>query len=89
MKRNAREAVKSEVFELLVNYRSHGGIVACAASIIDLLFSMFPYSIDKLQREVSIVGGPKPRIFRDNLVHWEQFLCGAGYVLYFDKTTLY
>ncbi|KAF8336966.1 P-loop containing nucleoside triphosphate hydrolase protein [Cantharellus anzutake] len=78
VKEGARQAVKSEVFELLVNYRSHGGIVECAASIIDLLSSMFPYSIDKLQREASIVAGPKPRVFREKLVHWEQFLCGSG-----------
>ncbi|KAF8336973.1 uncharacterized protein EI90DRAFT_3119273 [Cantharellus anzutake] len=78
VKRGARQAVKSEVFELLVNYRSHGGIVECAASIIDLLSTMFPYSIDKLQREASIVAGPKPRVFREKLVHWEQFLCGPG-----------
>lgn len=87
MESKARQPVNPEVFELLFNYRSHGGIVACAASIIDLISSMFPYSIDKLQREASMVEGPKPRVFRDNVVHWEMFLCDSdsGYVIFFCK----
>ena len=82
VKSKARQPVNPEVFELLTNYRSHGGIVACAASIIDLISSMFPYSIDKLQREASIVAGPKPLVFRDKVVHWEMFLCDSEYVLF-------
>jgi len=81
VKEGIRQAVHSEVFELLVNYRSHGGIVDCAASLINLISNLFPYSIDMLQREQAMVSGPKPRIFRSDLVHFEQFLCGTGYVL--------
>ncbi|KAF9509961.1 hypothetical protein BS47DRAFT_108769 [Hydnum rufescens UP504] len=78
VKKGVREAVPSEVFELLVNYRSHGGIVDCAASLINLISSLFPYSIDKLQKECAVVSGPKPRIFRSDLVHFEEFLCDVG-----------
>jgi hypothetical protein len=81
VKEGKRQAVHSDVFELLVNYRSHGGIVDCAASLINLISDLFPYSIDKLQRERAVVSGPKPRIFRSDLVHFEQFLCGTGCVL--------
>jgi hypothetical protein len=80
VKKGVREAVPSEVFELLVNYRSHGGIVDCAASLINLISSLFPYSIDKLQKECAVVSGPKPRIFRSDLVHFEEFLCDVGCV---------
>ncbi|QRV78325.1 UvrD-like helicase carboxy-terminal domain protein [Ceratobasidium sp. AG-Ba] len=38
-------------FELLVNYRSHDGIVQCAASIVDSLYALFPESLDRLARE--------------------------------------
>lgn len=78
VKGKLRDPVHSTVFELLVNYRSHGGIVDCAASIIHLISSLFPNSIDNLQKESAVVAGPKPRLFRSNLVHFEQFLCGAG-----------
>ncbi len=51
----------------------------CAASIVDLISCMFPYSIDRLKRETSVVPGPKPRIFRNEFVSWEQFLGGTRY----------
>ncbi|KAF8336960.1 uncharacterized protein EI90DRAFT_3013934 [Cantharellus anzutake] len=69
----AREPVNPEVFQLPINYRSHQGIVACAGSIIDLITTLFPYSIDKLQREESTVPGPEPLIFRHENVHWGRF----------------
>ncbi|KAG9098526.1 hypothetical protein FRC06_006286 [Ceratobasidium sp. 370] len=40
-------------FELTVNYRSHAGIVGCAASIVDSLYSLFPESLDRLARETA------------------------------------
>ena len=73
--------MRAETFELLVNYRSHGGIVDCAGSIISLLSTLFPYSIDKLQKESAVVSGPKPCVFRgweDDVIHFEQFLFGQG-----------
>lgn len=54
VKAGLREAVQPETFELLVNYRSHGGIVDCASSIISLISELFPYSIDELKRETAV-----------------------------------
>ncbi|KAG9098528.1 hypothetical protein FRC06_006288, partial [Ceratobasidium sp. 370] len=50
--RNQRRA-PPEKFELTVNYRSHEGIVGFAASIVDSLYSMFPGSLDRLDRETA------------------------------------
>jgi hypothetical protein len=46
-------------FQLLVNYRSHGGIVKCANAIIQLL-QRFPGAIDELQPEAGVAGKAKP-----------------------------
>lgn len=73
-----REPIHPSSFQLLTNYRSHGGIVDCAASLIELLSSLFPYSIDKLKKESALVIGPKPRIFLSNVVHFEEFLNPVG-----------
>ncbi|CAE6444861.1 unnamed protein product [Rhizoctonia solani] len=40
-------------FELTINYRSHEGIVRCAASIVDVLYNLFPQSLDRLPREAA------------------------------------
>ncbi|KAG8755796.1 hypothetical protein FRC11_005787, partial [Ceratobasidium sp. 423] len=40
-------------FELTINYRSHEGIVRCAASVVDILYSLFPQSLDRLPRETA------------------------------------
>ncbi|PKK63431.1 hypothetical protein RhiirC2_855013 [Rhizophagus irregularis] len=50
-------------FELDINYRSHNGILQLASSVIDLIQHFFPNSIDKLSRERSKVGGPRPILF--------------------------
>jgi hypothetical protein len=49
-------------FQLLVNYRSHGGIVKCANAIIQLL-QRFPGAIDELQPEAGVAGKAKPVFF--------------------------
>ncbi|KAF8319670.1 P-loop containing nucleoside triphosphate hydrolase protein [Clavulina sp. PMI_390] len=80
VKAGKRAAVESKTFQLLVNYRSHGGIVDAASSIISLISQMFPESIDELSPETAVVTGPKPCVFRgwDNgVVHFEQFLFGG------------
>lgn len=74
-----RAAIHPATFQLLVNYRSHGGIVDCAASLIELLASKFPGSIDKLQRETALVTGPKPVVFRSDIVPFEEFIGHEGY----------
>ncbi|CAE6538243.1 unnamed protein product, partial [Rhizoctonia solani] len=40
-------------FELTVNYRSHEGLVRCAASVVDSLYDLFPESLDRLPRETA------------------------------------
>ncbi|EPQ61193.1 hypothetical protein GLOTRDRAFT_135727 [Gloeophyllum trabeum ATCC 11539] len=66
-------------FQLTTNYRSHGGIVRCAHSIVTLLTSFWPYSIDAMDEEKGVVDGLKPVFFgswaKDTL-RYEQFLFG-------------
>ena len=50
-------------FQLAVNYRSHGGIVQCAHSVIELITEFWPYAIDVLARERGVVNGSKPVFF--------------------------
>ncbi|CAG8468533.1 12444_t:CDS:10 [Ambispora leptoticha] len=59
-----RSDIKPNQFELNINYRSHSGILRLAASIIDLIERFFPESIDRLPREHSEVGGPRPIVFK-------------------------
>ncbi|KAL1741953.1 hypothetical protein HDZ31DRAFT_44303 [Schizophyllum fasciatum] len=64
-------------FQLTTNYRSHGGIVDCAHSIISLIMEYWPDSIDSLARERGQVGGPKPVFltgWSNENVRYEQFL---------------
>lgn len=51
---------KPQFFQLLINYRSHGGIMDCAHSTIELIKNFWPDSIDSLRRERGLVAGPKP-----------------------------
>ncbi|KIM48469.1 hypothetical protein M413DRAFT_440213 [Hebeloma cylindrosporum] len=56
-----QEAPRS--FQLSINYRSHGGIVQCADSVIALITEFWPYAIDALSRERGVVDGSKPVFF--------------------------
>ena len=49
-------------FQLLVNYRSDGGIVNCANAIIQLL-RRFPGVIDALQPEAGVISKALPVFF--------------------------
>ena len=53
---------RPERYQLLVNYRSHGGIVKCANAIIDLL-RKFPGAIDVLRPEAVAIGRELPVFF--------------------------
>ena len=57
----AHEAPRT--FQLAINYRSHGGIVQCAHSVIELITEFWPYAIDVLTREKGVVDGSKPVFF--------------------------
>jgi hypothetical protein len=50
-------------FQLVTNYRSHGGIVRCASAVIDLITHFWPYAIDSLAPEQGLVDGAKPVFF--------------------------
>ncbi|KJA29102.1 hypothetical protein HYPSUDRAFT_32443 [Hypholoma sublateritium FD-334 SS-4] len=68
-------------FQLAVNYRSHGGIVQCAHSVIELITEFWPYAIDVLARERGVVDGSKPVFFSgwdSETVRYEQFLFGES-----------
>ena len=70
-----------KTFHLLTNYRSHGGIVKCAHSVIELITQFWPYAIDILAEEKGIVDGIRPVFFtgwdNDN-VRYESFLFGTA-----------
>lgn len=50
-------------FQLVTNYRSHGGIVRCASAVIDLITHFWPCAIDSLAPEQGLVDGAKPIFF--------------------------
>ncbi|KAG1728187.1 P-loop containing nucleoside triphosphate hydrolase protein [Suillus paluster] len=66
------------MFQLGMNYRSHGGTVNCAHSVIELITKFWPDSIDHLQPEKGMVDGVKPIFFTgpDDDTHYKQFLVG-------------
>ncbi|KAG2131228.1 P-loop containing nucleoside triphosphate hydrolase protein [Suillus bovinus] len=68
-------------FQLAINYRSHGGIVNCAHSVIELITKFWRNTIDNLQPEKGVVDGLKPVFFTGwdkDTVRYEQFLFGAS-----------
>ncbi|KAG1777307.1 hypothetical protein EV702DRAFT_1102293 [Suillus placidus] len=69
------------MFQLAINYRSHGGIVNCAHSVIELITKFWPNTIDNLRPEKGVVDGLKPVFFTGwdkDTVRYEQFLFGAS-----------
>ncbi|KZW00571.1 hypothetical protein EXIGLDRAFT_145235 [Exidia glandulosa HHB12029] len=77
----AASAEPPTMFQLSVNYRSHGGIVSCAHTVISLITAFWPDSIDHLAEERGIVDGVKPVFFAgwdQSTVRYEQFLFGSG-----------
>ncbi|KAG8877563.1 hypothetical protein FRB98_006659 [Tulasnella sp. 332] len=75
-----RQAIHPAFFQLSVNYRSHGGIVNAATSVVSLITKLFPHSIDTLAPERGMVDGPKPVFFTGwgEDVRYEQFLFGES-----------
>jgi hypothetical protein len=57
-----------DVKTLTVNYRTHNGILAAAAGIVDLLEAFFPATIDNLPREKGFFAGPKPMLLSETAV---------------------
>jgi len=51
--------------KLQVNYRSHAGVISCAAGVLELLFSIFPDSAKVLPKDQGLCNGPRPVYIRD------------------------
>jgi hypothetical protein len=51
---------------LTENYRSHGGILRLAASVVELIHRYFPGSVDMLKGDTSPLEGPKPIFLSDS-----------------------
>ena len=78
---NAETPAPPRTFHLAVNYRSHGGIVNCAHSVIQLITQFWPNAIDALAQETGIIDGLKPVFFSgwdQHTVRYEQFLSGES-----------
>ncbi|KAI5988945.1 hypothetical protein F5J12DRAFT_915891 [Pisolithus orientalis] len=76
-----KSCAKPEVFQLAINYRSHNGIVNCAQLVVKLITTFWPNSIDTLQPERAMLGGPKPIFFvgwQDETFPYEPFFSGLG-----------
>ncbi|KAG8743071.1 hypothetical protein FRC10_000453 [Ceratobasidium sp. 414] len=58
-----KTAAPFTTFELSVNFRSHGGIVRYAASLVELIYTLFPNSIDHMEPETARTPGPAPLLF--------------------------
>ncbi|CAN0880576.1 TPR and ankyrin repeat-containing protein 1 [Linum grandiflorum] len=50
----------SKIFHLTQNFRTHAGVIKLAQSVIDLLYHFFPSSLDKLEKETSLIYGEAP-----------------------------
>ncbi|KAL6223346.1 hypothetical protein ACLB2K_006733 [Fragaria x ananassa] len=50
----------SEVYHLTQNFRTHAGILNLSQSIIELIYRFFPFSIDVLKPESSLIYGEAP-----------------------------
>eukprot|EP00741_Cyanophora_paradoxa_P005659 tig00000939_g5486.t1 len=55
---------KIKLKHLSLNYRSHDGILACAAVCVDMLLVLFPKEIDELPRDRGLRSGLPPMLFR-------------------------
>ncbi|CAE6477183.1 unnamed protein product [Rhizoctonia solani] len=58
-----KAAMPFSLFELTVNFRSHGGIVRYAASLVELIYTLFPTSIDVMAPETAKTPGLPPLLF--------------------------
>jgi len=74
---------KPATFQLVVNYRSHNGIINCAHAVVELITMFWPYTIDTLQSEHGLISGPEPVFFTgwdDQTFPFKQLFSGLKYV---------
>ncbi|GFH43986.1 P-loop containing nucleoside triphosphate hydrolase protein [Chaetoceros tenuissimus] len=48
-----------------INFRSHAGILQCAASILAEMFHHFPDSVKMLKKDAGLFQGPRPEVLAD------------------------
>lgn len=60
LKGKEKETRLSDMFQLCENFRTHIGVLKLAQSVIDLLYYFFPFSVDKLNPETSLIYGDAP-----------------------------
>lgn len=53
---------KPKIYQLTMNFRTHNQILEMANSIVALLETLFPQTIDKMGKEVSSIDGPIPKV---------------------------
>ena len=56
------EAAMPALRSLTINYRTHAGIVDCAAAVVELLARLFPTTLDRLEPERGHFPGPPPAL---------------------------
>ncbi|EKM60387.1 uncharacterized protein PHACADRAFT_203599 [Phanerochaete carnosa HHB-10118-sp] len=54
---------KPAFFKLTTNFRSCGGIVACGQTILDIIASFWPSTLDQIPKEVNLSCGTRPYFF--------------------------
>ena len=60
------ELAKPAINHLTMNFRTHNQVLAMANSIVSLLETLFPQTIDKMAKETSLIDGPTPMIIPKN-----------------------
>lgn len=56
------ELAKPNIYQLTMNFRTHNQILTMANSIVALLETLFPQTIDKMDKETSMIDGPRPKV---------------------------
>ncbi|KAL4069230.1 hypothetical protein J3A83DRAFT_4413033 [Scleroderma citrinum] len=78
-----KSLLKPATFQLVVNHRSHNGIINCAHAVVELITMFWPDTIDILRSEHGLISGPEPVFFtgRDNQIFpFERFFSKLKYV---------
>lgn len=63
--------------QLVVNHRTHTGVLHLAGSVIVMLKALFPYSIDALRPDLGRRSGSKPKIILSDNAEDLATLCGT------------
>ncbi|KAK2965395.1 hypothetical protein RJ640_001472, partial [Escallonia rubra] len=54
----------SDIFHLSQNFRTHAGVLKLASSVINLLYYFFPFAVDVLSPETSLLYGEAPILLK-------------------------